>query len=45
MEILEFSDYLNGEVNVRCGVESADDRLESAAEKRTASPAEDCRIC
>ena len=36
--ILEFADYLYGEVNVRCGVESADGRLESAAEKRTASP-------
>ena len=31
MEILEFADYLNGEVNVRCRVESADDRLEPQA--------------
>ena len=36
MEILEFADYLNGEVNVRC-------RVESATEKRTASSAEDCQ--
>ena len=40
MEILELVDYLNGEVNVR----SADDRLESAEEKRTASPAEDWNL-
>ena len=45
MEILEFAHYLNEEVNVRCRVESADDSLESAAEKLTASPAEDCRVC
>ena len=47
MEILEFADYLNGEVNVRWRVKSAaaDDRLESAAEKRTASAAEDCGVC
>ena len=38
MEILEFADYLNGEVNVIRGGEPA-------AEKRTAPAAEDCRIC